>query len=43
VWIGGGGSGHGFKTGPALGEMLAELMLKSGQPEAQFRSSRFAQ
>ena len=25
VWLLGGGSGHGFKHGPALGEMMAEL------------------
>jgi len=28
VWIVGGGSGHGFKHGPALGEMAARLVLK---------------
>ena len=28
VWIVGGGSGHGFKHGPALGEMVAKLVLK---------------
>ena len=27
VWIVGGGSGHGFKMGPALGEMVASLVL----------------
>lgn len=27
VWIIGGGSGHGFKMGPALGEKLAEAVL----------------
>jgi len=27
VWIVGGGSGHGFKHGPALGEMVAGLVL----------------
>jgi glycine/D-amino acid oxidase-like deaminating enzyme len=42
VWIAGGGSGHGFKMGPALGEMVADLMLKGGHPDAQFRLSRFA-
>jgi exportin-1 len=25
VWVAGGGSGHGFKMGPALGELLAGL------------------
>ena len=28
VWLLGGGSGHGFKHGPALGEMMAGLILK---------------
>ncbi len=28
VWIVGGGSGHGFKHGPAIGEMMADLILK---------------
>jgi glycine/D-amino acid oxidase-like deaminating enzyme len=27
VWIVGGGSGHGFKHGPALGEMVAARIL----------------
>jgi len=31
VWIAGGGSGHGFKFGPALGEILAGLVLDGGQ------------
>jgi glycine/D-amino acid oxidase-like deaminating enzyme len=42
VWIAGGGSGHGFKMGPAPGEMLADLVLTDGQPDRQFRLSRFA-
>ncbi len=29
VWIVGGGSGHGFKHGPALGEMIAEKVRSS--------------
>jgi glycine/D-amino acid oxidase-like deaminating enzyme len=41
VWIAGGGSGHGFKHGPALGEMMSELILKDGEPQAIFRLSRF--
>jgi glycine/D-amino acid oxidase-like deaminating enzyme len=41
VWILGGGSGHGFKHGPALGEMAAELVLKGGEPDAVWRLSRF--
>jgi glycine/D-amino acid oxidase-like deaminating enzyme len=41
VWIVGGGSGHGFKHGPAIGEMMAELILKDRQPEPIFRLARF--
>ena len=40
VWIVGGGSGHGFKMGPALGEMVADLVLKDGTPEPAFRLAR---
>ena len=29
VWLLGGGSGHGFKHGPAVGEMMAELILRA--------------
>ncbi len=42
VWILGGGSGHGFKHGPALGEMAAELVLKAGEADASWRLSRFS-
>lgn len=41
IWIAGGGSGHGFKMGPALGEMLADLILTEGQPDPRFRLARF--
>jgi len=41
VWLLGGGSGHGFKHGPALGEMMAEMILKDGEADAQWRLSRF--
>jgi sarcosine oxidase len=41
VWLLGGGSGHGFKHGPALGEMMAGLILKDGEPNAVWRLSRF--
>ncbi|MGC1373436.1 MAG: FAD-dependent oxidoreductase [Candidatus Sulfotelmatobacter sp.] len=41
VWFLGGGSGHGFKHGPALGEMMAELILKDREPQAVWRLSRF--
>ena len=36
VWIAGGGSGHGFKHGPAVGEYLAERMLDDGPAESRF-------
>jgi glycine/D-amino acid oxidase-like deaminating enzyme len=41
VWLLGGGSGHGFKHGPALGEMMAELILKGGAPDPVWQLSRF--
>jgi sarcosine oxidase len=41
VWIVGGGSGHGFKHGPALGEMVAKLVLKDETADAVFRLARF--
>ena len=36
VWLVGGGSGHGFKHGPALGEYVAELVMKGGATETRF-------
>ncbi len=42
VWIVGGGSGHGFKHGPALGEMVARLVLEDGLSDEVFRLKRFA-
>lgn len=36
VWIAGGGSGHGFKHGPAVGEYLAQQMLRGGAAEPRF-------
>ena len=41
VWIVGGGSGHGFKHGPALGEMVAKLVLKDETADSLFRLARF--
>ncbi len=41
VWIAGGGSGHGYKLGPALGEMLAEQVLGQREKEPFFALSRF--
>ena len=36
VWIAGGGSGHGFKHGPAVGEYVAGLIAGTTTPEAAF-------
>lgn len=41
VWLLGGGSGHGFKHGPAIGEMMAELILRDREPKAIWRLKRF--
>ena len=43
VWLVGGGSGHGFKHGPAVGEIVAELALEDKAPDPWFRISRFAE
>jgi len=42
VWIAGGGSGHGFKMGPAVGEMVASLVLGDAAPDPRFQLARFA-
>jgi glycine/D-amino acid oxidase-like deaminating enzyme len=42
VWLLGGGSGHGFKHGPALGEIMADAILKERQADAVWRLSRFS-
>jgi len=36
VWLVGGGSGHGFKHGPAVGEYVAAMISGKGQPEPRF-------
>jgi monomeric sarcosine oxidase len=41
LWLAGGGSGHGFKHGPALGEMLAELVMEHQDADPLFRLARF--
>lgn len=43
VWILGGGSGHGFKLGPALGEDAAAAILGEAEPPAMFSLGRIAQ
>lgn len=36
VWLVGGGSGHGFKHGPAVGEYVTAMIAGSGKPEPRF-------
>ncbi len=40
LWLVGGGSGHGFKHGPALGELVAESVLRDRPGEPAFKLSR---
>lgn len=40
VWIVGGGSGHGFKHGPVIGEMVAGAVLGSKAPPAEMGLAR---
>ena len=42
IWIAGGGSGHGFKMGPVIGEMVASLVLDAVRPDPCFGLARFA-
>jgi glycine/D-amino acid oxidase-like deaminating enzyme len=42
VWIVGGGSGHGFKMGPAIGERVAAHVLGQSEPDPAFGLARFA-
>lgn len=41
VWIVGGGSGHGFKHGPAFGERVAATVLGERARDPEFSLSRF--
>jgi glycine/D-amino acid oxidase-like deaminating enzyme len=41
VWFVGGGSGHGFKHGPALGEWAADVVLEKKPVDPFFALSRF--
>jgi glycine/D-amino acid oxidase-like deaminating enzyme len=41
VWLVGGGSGHGFKHGPALGELVAGNVLGEKPTDPLFSLSRF--
>jgi sarcosine oxidase len=36
VWLAGGGSGHGFKHGPAVGEYIAARVIDGGEIERRF-------
>lgn len=40
VWLVGGGSGHGFKHGPAMGEYAAGQLLDGAEPEPRFSLAR---
>jgi glycine/D-amino acid oxidase-like deaminating enzyme len=42
VWLLGGGSGHGFKHGPRLGEMVAEAILRDREPDGAWKLNRFS-
>ncbi|MFQ5617201.1 MAG: FAD-dependent oxidoreductase, partial [Anaerolineales bacterium] len=42
LWFIGGGSGHGFKHGPAVGEMVAEMVLGEKPLRPFFSLSRFS-
>jgi len=42
VWLVGGGSGHGFKHGPAVGERVAGLVFGKTTLEPFFAMSRLA-
>lgn len=41
VWIVGGGSGHAFKLGPAIGELVAAAVLESGPLPHELALGRF--
>lgn len=42
VWLVGGGSGHGFKMGPVIGEVIADAVLGRTGPDPSFSLHRFA-
>jgi glycine/D-amino acid oxidase-like deaminating enzyme len=43
VWLVGGGSGHGFKLGPAVGELVADAVLNGGAVAPRFSLARFSE
>ena len=42
VWLIGGGSGHGFKMGPVIGELVASLVLDDLPVDPRFALARFS-
>ena len=42
MWLVGGGSGHGFKMGPAVGEFVSALLLDGAAVDPLFSLARFA-
>ena len=40
VWIVGGGSGHGYKHGPAMGELVSDAVLGVKEPPREFLLAR---
>jgi len=40
VWLVGGGSGHGFKHGPAVGQYVTERISDAIEPETRFSSTK---
>ncbi len=43
LWLVGGGSGHGFKMGPVIGEIVADAVLGRTGPDPAFSLHRFAE
>lgn len=42
VWLAGGGSGHGYKMGPAVGEHVADVVTGKRKGDPAFSLARFA-
>jgi len=42
AWLLGGGSGHGYKHGPAVGELMAGMVLGKKAVDPIFGMARFA-
>jgi glycine/D-amino acid oxidase-like deaminating enzyme len=43
LWIVGGGSGHGYKMGPAIGEIVSRQVREDLSPDPFFALARFVQ